>query len=139
MSLSIFGEKAVMPDEEMLAEALAGSKIFWDGLKSHVAANCGNFSEEWKFYSKKAGWSLVVKSKKRTILYLIPQDSYFKANFVFGEKAVAAAQSAGLPEWLLTQIAEAKPYVEGRSFMIDVRGETDADTARKLIAIKHAN
>jgi len=136
-SLSFFGDKAAMPTDEMLAAALAGGKIFWDGLIDYVAASCGNVAEVWKFYSKKAGWSLVVKSGARTILYLIPRDAFFKASFVLGERAVTAALAAGLPEEITALITEARPYAEGRSFMFDVKSEVDAAAAKKLVEIKN--
>jgi hypothetical protein len=138
-SLSIFGDKAMPPSEEALAGVLAGSKAYWDSIKSHVASECGDYSEEWKYYSKKAGWSLVVKSGKRTILYLIPLSGCFKANFVFGEKAVAAALVSGLPEPITALISQAAPYMEGRPFMVDITSESDARTVKRLIAIKETN
>jgi len=139
MSMSVFGEKTVIPSEEMLAGALADSMVMWEETRAHVAAICGDESGEWKFYSKKAGWSLVVKSGKRTILYLIPQDGYFKINFVFGEKAAAASMSYDLPKEVTNLIEKATPYTEGRSFMFDVKTQTDADAAKTLIKIKNAN
>jgi len=139
MATSIFDEKTVVPDETMLAEALAGSKLLWEEMKSHVVMVCGDIASEWKFYSKKAGWSLVVKSGKRTMLYLIPQKGFFKVNFVLGERAVAAALAAGLPETVIALIKDAVPYMEGRSVMFDVANEAEADTAKKLIEIKGVN
>jgi len=131
MPLSIFGEKAIMPTEEMLAAALKDSKPAWDSLKARAGT-----SEQWKYYSKKAGWSLIIKSGDRTVLYLIPQDAGFKVNFVLGEKATIAAQAAGLPEAVLALLSEAKPYVEGRSLMFDVKTEADLEAAMKLIEVK---
>jgi hypothetical protein len=139
VSTSIFSEKTPVPDGEMLTGVLKGSKALWDDIKDHVASTCGNASEEWKYYSKKAGWILVVKSGKRTILYLIPLDSSFKANYVFGEKATAAAMTAGLPKHIIAQISEAKVHMEGRSFMIDIATKEEANVAKKLIDIKSKN
>lgn len=139
MSLSIFGGKDIMPNEEMLAGVLTDSKALWDSIKNHLTATCSNISEQWKYYSKKAGWSLVIKNGERTILYLIPLNNGFKANFVFGEKAVVIAQTAGLPERIVSLICEAKPYMEGRSFMVDIKTEADVCTAIKLIEIKVGN
>jgi hypothetical protein len=136
MSLSVFGDKTIRPDEQMIAEALAERKPLWDSLKEHMAAHHKSMSEEWKFYTKEAGWTLVVKSGKRTLIYLIPTDGFFKVNFVFGEKAVNMAQNADLPEYVIKQISEATPYVEGRSFMIDVKYDADIATAVRLIEIK---
>ena len=139
MSLSIFGEKAEIPTVDALIAALGESKALWDDIKKQVETACGNYNDEWKFYSKKAGWSFVVRSGKRTILYLIPQDKYFKVNFVFGEKAVAAAHNIGLPESIVALITEAMPYAEGRSFMFDIGSLDDVDSVRKLISIKADN
>jgi len=139
MSLSIFGEKAEAPTEDALAAALGESKTLWDDIKKQVESICGNYNDEWKFYSKKAGWSFVARSGKRTILYLIPQDKYFKLNFVLGDKAVAAAQDAGLPESIVALIMEATPYTEGRSFMFDICSLGDVDSVKKLISIRATN
>jgi hypothetical protein len=141
MSLSIFGEKAIVPDDEMLASVLAGSKALWETAISHVEEACGggDLGGEWKFYSKKAGWSFVVKSGKRTIIYLIPQEGFFKVNFVFGERAVGAAEDAGLPEPIVSLMLEAKQYMEGRSFMFDVKTEADICAVKKLVIIKYQN
>ena len=139
MSLSIFGDKAEIPTEDALVSALGESKALWDDIKKQVETACGDYNDEWKFYSKKAGWSFVVRSGKRTILYLIPQDKYFKVNFVFGDKAVAAVQDAGLLEAIVALIMEATPYPEGRSFMFDIGFLDDVDSVRKLISIKAEN
>jgi len=139
MSLSVFGEKTEVPTEDALATALGESKALWGDIKKHVESACGNYNDEWKFYSKKAGWSFVVRSGKRTILYLIPQDKCFKVNFVLGDKAVAAAQDIGLPESIVALIMEATPYTEGRSFMFDIASFGDVDSVRKLTIIKAEN
>jgi hypothetical protein len=139
MSLSAFGEKALMPNEEALAGTLKGSKARWDKLIEHTGNVCGHASGEWKYYSKNAGWSLVEKSGGRTILYLIPLDGSFKANFVLGEKAVAVVKASDLPAAVITNITEARAYAEGRPFMIDVNNDADASIAMRLIEIKSQN
>ena len=139
MSLSIFGDKAEIPTVVALSAALGESKANWDDIKNHVDKVCGDYNEEWKYYSKKAGWSFVVKSGKRAILYLIQQDKYFKVNVVLGDKAIAAAQDAGLPESIVALIMGATPYAEGRSIMFDICSLDDVDSVRKLIRIKADN
>ncbi|MCL2146906.1 MAG: DUF3788 domain-containing protein [Synergistaceae bacterium] len=136
MSLSIFGEKAEKPTEDTLHIALGESKTLWDEIKNLVESACGDYNDEWKYYTKKAGWSFVVRSGKRTILYLIPQDKFFKVNIVLGDKAIAAAQDASLPEAINALIMGATPYVEGRSIMFDIGSLDDVDSVRKLVRIK---
>lgn len=139
MATSIFDVKAQMPNDNNITEALGSAKELWDKLEAHIFKNYQDTKTEWKFYSKKAGWSYIIKSGKRTLLYLIPQDGYFKITFVFGEKAVTEAKKANLPESILHSIEEAMPYVEGRSFMIEVRGKEDIEISKILLMIKESN
>ena len=139
MSLSVFDNKAFLPNDELLSNVLSETKNLWENIMAHICGAYKNIGSEWKFYSKAAGWSFVVKSGKRTLIYLIPLAGYFKASFVYGEKAVTEAQLAGLPEFVLESIAEAKPYAEGRSFMVDVRDSDDVSLVEKLLKIKSDN
>ncbi len=136
MSLSIFGEKAIQPNVNMLADALCGRIELWNSIKKQLLAIDENIQEEWKFYSKEAGWTLVLKSGKQTLLYLIPLDNYFKINFVFGEKMITLTKDSDLPKSVITLILDAKAYMEGRSFMIDVNTKADVDVINKLVKIK---
>ena len=139
MALSAFDNKAINPSENALAEVLDASFIFWNEIIKHTSANYKKVITYWKMYTKDAGWTLVVKSDKRTLTYLIPQQGVFKANFVYGEKAVKAAENANLPVSTITLIREVQQYVEGRSFMINIKTATDVETAIRLIKIKNDN
>ena len=139
MALSAFGEKAFMPDDEMLAVALLERKAIWDNIIEHIENTYSNISTEWKFYTKAAGWTYVIKSGKRTLIYLIPRQDCIKTSFVFGEKAVEAAKDADLPDFVLATILEAKVYAEGRSFMADVIEAGDIRLIETLLKIKDDN
>jgi hypothetical protein len=93
--------------------------------------------------SKKPGanwaWSLRLKQKKRTVLYMTPCNGHFLVGFVLGEKAVTAAREGGLPDHTLEVIDEAKKYAEGRAVRIEVRRKNDFEIAKRLAAIKMAN
>lgn len=84
-----------MPDNESLANVLGSTRSLWNRLFEY-AEEKSNALGEWRFYSKKAGWSYVVKSGKRTLFYMIPQDGYFKLTFVYGEKAVEKAKESNI-------------------------------------------
>ena len=131
MAESIFSEKAIVPNEEMLSTALNASKFMWDKMIS-ISGGSG----EWKFYSKAAGWTHPVKKNKRTLFYMMPKDGWFKLIFVYGERAVEAAKLAGLPEQVLSDLLQAKAYVEGRSVSVNVNSEADMATAQKLLQLK---
>ena len=56
MSLSIFGEKTIVPNEKMLSENLGSRKVVWDNIKKQLIAIDDNILEEWKFYSNSRAW-----------------------------------------------------------------------------------
>jgi hypothetical protein len=139
MAASIFFDKAIIPHDSMVAEALASTYSLWEELRSFVHESYPDISGEWKYYSKSAGWTFPVKSKKRTLYYFIPKDGYFSISFVFGDKAVAAAESAELPHEIIEAILSATPYMEGRSFAVDVDSPDMLENIKKLLKIKYEN
>lgn len=136
MATSIFDIKEQMPDDNSIAEALGSAIKLWDTLENYINVNYSGINKEWKFYSKKSGWTLVFKKKSRTLFYLIPCKEYFKVFFIFGEKAVNTAKNAPLPEHIINHILEAKVYVEGTSFDVDVKNECDLESVYILLKIK---
>ncbi|MCL2850905.1 MAG: DUF3788 domain-containing protein [Firmicutes bacterium] len=64
MALSVFDEKAFVPNDEMASSALGNSNKLWEEIKAHLQASYKNINEEWKFYGKESGWTKNIKSKK---------------------------------------------------------------------------
>ena len=131
MAASIFSEKAIVPDKEALGIALKDTQVLWDEI-----LDFSDGSGEWKFYSKAAGWTMQVKKSKRTLFYLMPKDGWFQMTFVYGERAVEAAKSFGLPENVLGNIEQATAHVEGRSVALDVTSNEEINTVRKMLQLK---
>jgi hypothetical protein len=128
-----FDDKAKVPDARALAKGLGPSKKLWDEIVRHVSAEYAPITEAWGFYKS---WSLRLKRKDRTIVYLLPREGHFQCAFVFGGKATEAARSAKLPKAVLKAIDEAPVYAEGRGFRLDVRTAKDADSMKALASIK---
>ena len=138
MATSIFDNKAVVPNDSMVDSALAGSKVIWDKLKSHIAEYLPGINQEWKMYSKKAGWSLVFKQGKRTLFYFVPCENHFIIAFVLGEKAVNAAMQSPLSANTKEAISDADVCAMGHSFFVVVKGNQDLDDVIALLKIKEA-
>jgi hypothetical protein len=139
MALSVLDNKSEQPDDGALAAVLGRSKARWDELIAHVAREYEPVSEEWSYGGAKYGWSLRLKRKKRTILYLIPCQRYFLCAFVFGGKATELARRSALPDKVMTTIDEAPVYGEGRGFRLEIRTKADVATMQTLAQIKMAN
>jgi len=136
MALSAFDDKASAPRSRELKETLGRSSTLWDQLRDHVASEYQPLTEKWMFSGAKWGWSLQLKQKKRTILYMTPCKKHFLVGFVLGGKAVKAAHESDLPDSVLTLIDSARKYVEGRGVRIEVRFKKDLENTKKLAAIK---
>lgn len=70
MSLSIFDNKSQVPTEEMLAQTLQASCLWWNQLRAFVIKHYPSAMEEWKHSGKNYGWGFRLKDKKRAIIYL---------------------------------------------------------------------
>jgi len=130
---AIFDDKARKPDEADLERTLGRTKSLWDAIVRHVATEYPPLTEDWGFYKS---WSLRLKRKARTVLYLIPQRGHFLCAFVLGAKAADQALGAGLPESATKAISEAPVYAEGRGFRLPVKTKRDVEVMKALAAIK---
>jgi hypothetical protein len=139
MSASVFADKAAKPDGPMLAKALGKSYPLWREIKEHLKVEYGDLTEEWKFYGQKSGWILKTLRKKRNLFFFVPLEGSFSVSFVFGDKAVAAAEQSDLPRSLVAELKSARKYAEGRGLRIDVKSATDVEHIKKLVEIKVNN
>jgi len=136
MGVMSFDDKAKIPDEKALARGLGAAKKLWDECVRHVSETYPPVTEAWGFYK---AWSLRLKRKDRTVVYLLPGEGGFRCAFVFGGKATEAARRTRLPKAVLREIDEAPVYAEGRGFRLEVKTAKDVETVKTLAAIKMAN
>lgn len=139
MALSAFDDKTNPPTESELAAVLGDTSSFWRELKTQIGSRFEPTAEDWTFSGKKWGWALRLKHKKRAVLYMTPCKDHFLVGFALGEKAVAAAHQAGLPQAILDIIDDAPRYAEGRGVRVEVRCAEDVQHVVKLAEVKMAN
>ena len=139
MALSVFDDKSKQPRARDLEKVLGRANTLWKSLIAHIAAEHAPLDETWIFSGANWGWSLRLKQKKRTVLYMTPCKGHFLTGFSLGEKAVTAAHRSSLPASTIKVIDEAKKYAEGRAVRIEIRNKKDLEATIKLAAIKMAN
>ena len=121
----------MLTDDE-LAALLGETKPIWDRTVAELKAAIGDVNEEWKCYSKKSGWTLRLLQQDRAIVYLTPAAGSFNVGFSLGDKAMAAARDAGVPEALLS----GKRYVEGTPVRLTMIDSANLPLVLQLAAIK---
>ncbi len=139
MEANAFIGKAKKPTEAELAAALGPAKTVWDSFIAGLAEEHGVDVREWSSYSKKAGWALRLKRKKRTIVWLAPCQGCFRVAYILGEKAMKAARECLFPQRVKKILEEAPKYPEGTGVRITVKGARDIAVLKKLAEIKLAN
>lgn len=136
---SVFMDKASVPTYASLEKALGSSYDYWEKIVALTYAAYPEGKAEWNFPGKNYGWSFRIKDKRRAILYLLPRSGYFKAAFVFGDKAVASVMNSDVPEDIKKDLQAARKYAEGRGVSIEVHSNEHIPAIKKLIDIKLAH
>jgi len=126
MTNAFIGHPAA-PSDAHLAAALGPAHTLWERLRAAVA-----LPGEWHSYSKKAGWSMRLKSGDRNVVYLIPGAAAFEVSFALGDRAVAAAREAGLAHL----VDGAKRYAEGTAVRFPIAKVKDVAAVERLVRIK---
>jgi hypothetical protein len=139
MALSAFDNKSRQPDADELRATLGRSSRCWTGLLAHAESRYPPLEKTWQFAGAKWGWSLRLKRKKRTILYMTPRRRHFLVGLVLGEKAVRAAHQTQLSASTLEAVDQAPRFAEGRGVRLEIRYKRDLEAAQKLAAVKMAN
>ncbi len=139
MEAPVFADKSKPPSDADLATALGRAKAHWDRLLADADKLSAGAPAEWKYYSGKAGWTLVLRGRSRNLLYLRPLDKRIAVSLAFSDEALAAAEQADLPEPLVQSIRESPKYPEGRAVRLEVAAARDVKTVGKLLQIKLAN
>jgi hypothetical protein len=135
MAPNAFIGRTKPPTDEELSTELGAARALWDELLAELALPI----QEWNSYSPKAGWSMKLKLKKRTILYLAPCHGSFRVAFVLGDKAMEAARQVKLPKAVLKIFDEAPRYPEGTGVRLEIAARKDLAAVKKLAEVKLAN
>ena len=139
MYVNAFINKPEPPSDADVASALGPAKAAWDQFLAGLAGELGVDVHEWKCHSPKWGWSLRVKRKARTIVWLSPCGSGFNVAFILGDKAMQAARQSKLPKRIVEALDAAPKYPEGTGVRLHVKSTRALGALKKLAAIKLAN
>lgn len=134
-----FIDKSKAPTAAELASALGPTAGLWNQLVEALTAELGITEQEWYSLKPKYGWTLLLKCKKRRIVYLGPCDGCFRVSMILGDKAMAAARATNLPKYVVKLLDEAPHYPEGTGLRFLVKNAKDLPAIRKLAQIKLAN
>lgn len=135
-STNAFIGRNSQPSRSEVQAALGSSAEAWAQFVEWMEHEEGITTEEWKSDGPKYGWSLRLKRRDRTIVYLAPCGGCFRAAFVLGDRAMEAVRQTKFPEKVAELIAGSPHYPEGTGIRLIVERPEDLAPIRKLAEIK---
>ena len=108
MASSALIDKSRSPTAADVRQVLGETHQLWDRIVSVVTTRHFPIENVWSHGGAKYGWTLRLKRKDRVLVYLTPQNAFLLAGFALGERAVAAALEAGVPEAVRALIEAAR-------------------------------
>jgi hypothetical protein len=124
------------PKEADLRVLLGKSYENWIGTIRALQEVYPQLTCLWKTAKIDFGHVCLLRHKKRTLLYLLPEKGRVLAAVVLGQRAFELAMGSSLPDSIKTLLSEARPYVEGRGIRFPVTSIADISVVAKLVEIK---
>jgi len=136
MATSIFDIKEIVPDEEDLEGVLKSSFNAYNELISYLESSYGLLTNEWKFYSKKAGWTLRISGEKRNLLFISPNDDYFLVTLNMSVKVSKIVLDSDISDNTKDLLKKAKVYQEGTGVILEVKTIKDLEDIKTILNIR---
>ena len=136
MATSIFDNKEIVPIDEDLEDVLKNSFDSFSKLISFLESEYGALKKEWKFYSKKAGWTLRVSNDKRNLVFISPNDDHFFVTVNMSVKVSKIVLDLDISDNTKDLLKQTKPYAEGKSVLIPVRKDVDLEDIKTLLNVR---
>jgi hypothetical protein len=123
-------------DDGQWKSALGRAYPMWAGIVRVVGELASPLDVAWRPSKIAFGHVCLLRHKKRTLLYLLPEEARVTVAIVLGERAYGLAMASTLSAAVKKSLSEARPYAEGRGIRVPVKTARDLATIRKLVAIK---
>jgi hypothetical protein len=127
---------AKSPSPAELAAMLGAAETVWMGIIEAVNARFTPLDLTWKPSKADFGHICLLQHKKRTLVYLTPENEKIKVAVVLGERAYELLKASAVPAKIKKLFAEARPYAEGRGIRFIVKSVGDIPVVAKLVEIK---
>jgi hypothetical protein len=128
--------KLKSPTSAELKAVLGSADTVWAGIFRVVEDVVAPLNTEWKPSKTEFGRMCLLQHKKRTLLYLTPEQEKVTVAIILGERAYGLAMTSSLPAAIKKMFSEARPYAEGRGIRFSVNSPSDISTIKTLVQLK---
>ena len=127
----VFLDKTTEPSDAALKKALGAAFAQLRDLRKLLS----DYALEWKFYTKKTGWTLKVAGKKRAACYITPLHGCFRIGLALRDNEKEAVLKSKVHKSIRDELASAKKYPEGWPLRLTVKTANDLKVA--VTVLKH--
>jgi dihydrodipicolinate synthase/N-acetylneuraminate lyase len=124
------------PNEAELQTTLGPAFPVWLEILHHAEAAFSPLVRTWKVSKTGLGRMCLLQHKKRTLLYLTPDEHQLWVAIILGERAYGIAMASTLPGPIKEMFRDARPYAEGRGIRFAIRSLEDVATVVELLEVK---
>jgi len=132
----ILSDRTVMPTDDYIFSILGEKKILWQDIISYATDNFKDISGVWNYYNDGKQWLFKLTQKKKTIFWGAMLKDTFRITFYFGDKVEPLLENSDLPLKIKDDFKTSKRYGKIRPVSLKIFSEPDAESVKKLIAIK---
>lgn len=129
---------ATPPGRAELKGVLGPALSVWDEILGHARATYPPLAETWKPSTTAFGRLCLLQHKKRTLLYLTPDQGQVWVAVILGERAFQLALASSLPDGIKQLLLDAKPHAEGRGIRFAIHSLAELPAIVTLLDIKTA-
>ena len=132
----ILSDRTVMPTDDYIFSILGEKKILWQNIISYATDNFKDISGVWNYYNDGKQWLFKLTQKKKTIFWGAMLKDTFRITFYFGDKVEPLLGNSDLPLKMKDDFKTSKRYGKIRPVSLKIFSAPDAESVKKLIAIK---
>ncbi len=129
-------EKTNVPTREQLEDLMGKAAPLYSDFLMFIRQQAGEVTPEWKFYSRKSGWTCKHMLCKRNLFFFKPLPGAFAVTYIFGDRATGAVLNSDLPKAIRDELDAARKFAEGRGLRLIIRTPGDLEVAERLLNIK---
>jgi len=136
MSIGVFNDKSIQPNDSEVAEMISVHFPLWEQLIQSVRRKY-TVNEDFKFlYGKSYGWARRFKVKGQLLVSLFPTQGGFTAQVNLGTDEVEKALGMKMSGNIVQAIERATPFAEGRWLFIQVENQDDLQDVLRLVELR---
>ena len=124
------------PSEAELKATLGPAAVLWSSILRAMEEMFAPLEKRWRPSKTAFGRMCLVQHKKRTLLYLTPDQGKVWIAVILGERAYSLAMSSSIPAAIKRMLKDARPYAEGRGIRYPVDSLRAVPVIAKLVEIK---